>query len=75
MQPNWRLPHRVATNLYGDLISTGRKRKLRWYGQMVRLTGLAQVILQDTVQGGRRKPRPKKRWEDKIIRMDRVRVE
>ena len=43
-----------------------RKRKLRWYGHITRPTGLAKMILQSTVQGGRRKGRQKKRWGDKI---------
>ena len=29
-------------------------------------TGLAKVILQGTVQGGRRRGRQKKRWEDNV---------
>ena len=45
------------------------------YGHVIGSTGLAKMILQGTVQGGRRKGRQKKRWEDnKNIRMDRVRV-
>ena len=35
-------------------------------GHITRSTGLAKMILQDTVQGGRRKGRQKKRWEDNI---------
>ena len=31
-----------------------------------RSTGLAKMILQGTVQGGRRKGRQKKRWKDNI---------
>ena len=42
-----------------------KKRKLRWYGHITRSTGLAKMILQGTVQGGRR-GRQKKRWEDNI---------
>ena len=43
-----------------------RKRKFRWYAHIKRTIGLARVILQGTVQGGRRKGRQKKRWEDNI---------
>ena len=39
---------------------------MRWYGHIQRSTGLAQMILQGTVQGGRRKSGQKKRWEDNI---------
>ena len=48
---------------YEDLITGVRKLKLRWYGHIMitRSTGLAKMILQGTVQGGRRKGRQKKR--------------
>ena len=47
-----------------DLLTAVKKRKLRWYGHKTRSTGLAKMILQGTVQGGRRRGRQKKRWED-----------
>ena len=46
-----------AIGPYDDLLSTVMKRKLRWYGHIARSTGLAKMILQRTVQGGRRKGR------------------
>ena len=51
-----------------DLLTTVivKKRKLRWYGHKTRSTGLAKMILQGTVQGGRRRGRQKKRWEDNV---------
>ena len=49
-----------------DLLTTVMKRKLRWYGHTTRSTGLAKMILQGTVQRGRRRGRQKKRWEDNI---------
>ena len=57
---------RHAIGPYNDLITTVRKHKLRWYGHMTRSTGLANMILQDTVQGRRRKGRQKKRLEDNM---------
>ena len=57
---------RLAIGPYEDLITTVRKRTLRWYGHITRSTGLAKMILQGTVQGERRKGRQKKRWEDNI---------
>ena len=56
---------RHAIGLYEDRITTVRKRKLRWYGHITRKTGLAKMILQGTVQGGRRKGRQK--WEYNIL--------
>ena len=43
-----------------------KKRKLKWYGHVTRSSGLAKTILQGTVQGGRRRGRQRKRWEDNI---------
>ena len=57
---------RQAIGPYVDLLTTVKKRKLRWYGHVTRSTGLAKMILQGTVQGGRRKGRQKKRWEDNV---------
>ena len=57
---------RQAIGPYEDLLTTVKKRKLRWYGHITRSTGLAKMILQGTVQGGRRKGRQKKRWEDNV---------
>ena len=49
-----------------DLLTTVRKRNLRWYGHKTRSTGLAKMILQGTVQGGRRRGRQNKRWENNV---------
>ena len=54
-----------AIGPYEDLTSV-KKRKLKWYGQFTRSSGLAKTILQGTVQGGRRRRRQRKRWEDNI---------
>ena len=51
---------------YEDLLTSIKKRKLRWYGHVTRNGGLAKTILQGTVQGGRKRGRQKKRWEDDI---------
>ena len=56
---------------YEDLITGVRKLKLRWYGHITRSTGLAKMILQGTVHGGRRKSRQKKSLH---ITMDAIRV-
>ncbi|PIK42080.1 endonuclease-reverse transcriptase [Apostichopus japonicus] len=51
---------------YEDLLTTVRKRKLRWYGHVTRTDGLSKTILQGTVQGKRRRGRQRKRWVDNI---------
>ena len=51
---------------YEDLLTTVKRCKLKWYRCITRSSGLAKTILQGTVQGGRRRGRQKKRWEDNI---------
>ena len=47
-----------------DPLNIVRRRKLQWYGHVARSSGQAKTILRDTVKGGRRQGRQKKRWED-----------
>ena len=53
-----------AIGPYEDLLTTVKRRKL-WNGHVTRSSGLV-TILQGTVQGGRRRGRQRKRWEDNI---------
>ena len=54
-----------AIGTYEDLNSV-KRRKLKWYGHVTRSSGLAMTILQETVQGRRRKGGQRNRWEDNI---------
>ena len=63
-----------AIGPYDDLLTTVKKRKLKWYGHVSRSSGLAKTILQGTVRGGRRRGRQKKRWEEcRILNQHRTR--
>ena len=42
---------------YEDLPTSVKRHKLKWYGHITRSSGLAKTILQETVQGGRRRSR------------------
>ena len=55
-----------AIRLYEDLLTTVKRCKLKWFGHVTRSSGLSKTILQGTVQGGRRRGRQRKRWEDNI---------
>ena len=46
-----------AIGPYDDLPTTIRHRKLKWYGQVTRLSGLTKTVLQGTVPGGREEER------------------
>ncbi|GFR80989.1 endonuclease-reverse transcriptase [Elysia marginata] len=49
-----------------DPLTIVRQRKLKWYGHTTRSSSLAKTIMQGTVNGGRRRGRQKKHWEDNI---------
>ena len=57
---------RQAIEPHKDLLTTVKQCKLRWYGHITRSSRLAKTIMQGTVQGGRRRGRQIKRWEDNI---------
>ena len=65
---------RQAIGPHEDLLTTVKKRKLKWYGHVSRSSGLAKTILQGTVQGGRKRGRQKKRWEDNIAEWTGLRL-
>ena len=51
---------------YEDLMFSMKRHKLKLYVHVTGSSGLAKTILQGTVQGGRRRGRQRKRWEDNI---------
>jgi len=55
-----------AIGPHDNLLTTVKKRKLRWFGHAARSSGLTKTILQGTVPGSRKRGRQKKRWEDNI---------
>ena len=57
---------RNAVGSYEDLLTSVKRRKLKWYEHVTRSSGLAKTILQGTVRGGRRRGRQRKRWGDNI---------
>ena len=46
-----------AIGPYEDLLTSVKRRKLKWYGHVTQSSGLAKTILQGTVQGGRQRDR------------------
>ena len=57
-----------AIGPYEDLLTTMKRRKLKWYGHVTRSSGLAKSEDYPTgnSSGGRRRGRQRKRWEDNI---------
>ena len=48
------------------LLATVKRRKLQWFGHTARHNSLSKTILQGTVEGGRRRGRPRKCWTDDV---------
>ena len=48
---------RKAIGPYEELLSTVKRRKMKWYGHVTRAPGLAKTVLQGTVRGGIRRGR------------------
>lgn len=61
---NEEIRDRVRSHIgeHENLITTIRKRKLKWYGHVTRSSGLAKTILQGRIEGTRRRGRPNKQW-------------
>ena len=56
----------LAIGPHKDLLTIVKRCRLQWYGHVSCSSGLAKTILQDTVKGGRRQGRQRKRWEDYV---------
>ena len=50
-----------AVGPHKDLLTTVKKRKLKWHGHSTRSSGLAKTIFQGTVQGKRKRGRQRRR--------------
>ena len=50
-----------AIGPHEDLLTIAKRRKLQWYGDVSRSSGLAKTILLGTVKGVRRQGRQRKR--------------
>ena len=64
---------RQAIGPYDDILTTVKKRKLKWFGYVLRTAGLAKTILQGTELGGRRRGWQKKSWANNISEWTRPR--
>ena len=53
-----------AIGPHNDLLTIVKRRKLKWNGHLSRSPSLPKTILRETVKGGKRQGRQKKRWEN-----------
>ena len=55
-----------AIGPHEELVTIIQSRKLKWYEHVSCSSGLAKIVLQGTVKGGKKQGRQRKRWEDNI---------
>ena len=55
-----------AIGPHEDFLTIIKRCKLQWYCHVFHSSGLAKIILQGTVKGGRRQGGQRKRWADNI---------
>ena len=55
-----------AIGPYDDILTTVKKRKLKWFWVCIKIIRICQDDFKGTVQGGRRRGRQKKCWENNI---------
>ena len=48
------------------ILQVVKRRKLQWYGHITRHDSLAKTIFQGTVEGGRKRGKPRKSWLSNI---------
>ena len=63
---------RLMAGRQEPLLTTVKKRKLKWYGHITRHNSLSKTILQGTIEGGRRRGRQRKCWLDNIKEWTRL---
>ena len=56
----------LAVSTQEPLLATAKRRKMQWYGHVTRHNTMAKTILQGTLEGGRRRGRPRKSWSDNV---------
>ena len=44
-------------------------KKMRWFGHVIRSNSMSKTILQGSIEGKRRRGRPKMQWQDNIVKL------
>ena len=52
---------------HSELLAKVIEKKLKWFGHVIRSDTISKTILQGTVDGIRRRGRPKLQWQDNVV--------
>ena len=53
---------------HSELLAMVITKKLRWFGHVIRSNCMSKTILQGSIEGIRRRGRPKMQWQDNIVK-------
>ena len=56
------------TGSHSELLAMVIAKKLRWFGHVIRSNSMSKTILQGSIEGIRRRGRPKMQWQDNIVK-------
>ena len=52
---------------HSELLAMVITKKLKWFGHVIRYNTMSKTLLQCTVDGKRRRGKPKMQWQDTIV--------
>ena len=53
---------------HSELLAMVITKKLRWFDHVIRSNSMSKTILQGSIEGIRRRGRPKMQWQDNIVK-------
>ena len=67
---NIEIRNRVTKEIgpHSELLAMVITKKLRWFGNAIRSNSMSKTILQGSIEGIRRRGRPKMQWQDNIVK-------
>ena len=53
---------------HSELLATVITKKIKWFGHVIRSNTMSKTLRQCTIDGKRRRGRPKMQWQDNIVK-------
>ena len=67
---NIEIRNRVTKEIgpHSELLAMVIAKKLRWFGHVIRSNSMSKTILHGSIEGKRRRGKPKMQWQDNIVK-------
>ena len=62
----------VHTWMHSELLAMVIAKKLRWFGHVIRSNSMSKIILQCSIEGTKRRGRPKMQWQNNIVKWNGI---